>query len=369
MYYILYFIFSLLAAFVLTIFSLLGIRIYIQKKIIRKSKISTSANGYCLVETVTIGGIDQAILIQGCDKNKPILLILHGGPGMPFPGVSCRAVENISQVTTSKLIENFILIYWDQRGTGKSYNNKISKDSMNIKQYISDANELVDKLREKFNVEKVYLAAISWGSVIGLNLANQFPNKFYAYFGISQVINWVESDKLVYPWTLEYAKSVNNKKAELELMKVGYPPYDDSYDRWKVLRNWLMKFGGYTYNDSFIKTPNPMSIIRHLLVSPDYTIKDVLNTFKGMPLAFCDGMINDISKIDFSKIHHIEVPVYFFHGRHDKVCDINILEQFFDQLNAPLGKDLIWLDNSAHFFYIDDAKKVERIIIENVLSI
>jgi hypothetical protein len=122
-----------------------------QKKILRRNNIKTSANGYCFVETMTIGGFKQSILVQTYNKSKPILLVIHGGPGMPFPGVSCRDVENVSQFTTSKLLENFILIYWDQRATGKSYNGEISKDSMNIKQYILDAGELVDRLREKFD--------------------------------------------------------------------------------------------------------------------------------------------------------------------------------------------------------------------------
>jgi hypothetical protein len=72
---------------------------------------------------------------------------------------------------------------------------------------------------------------------------------------------------------LEYAKSTNNKIAQQELMKVDCPSYEDSYERWKVLRNWLMKFGGYTYKENFINSPNPMSTIKQFLISPDYTIK------------------------------------------------------------------------------------------------
>jgi pimeloyl-ACP methyl ester carboxylesterase len=355
--------------FVLAMLSLLIFRMYSQKKIIRKSKIETFPNGHSFVETVTIGGLKQSILVQGGHKNNPILLVLHGGPGMPFPGVSCRAVENVLQTTTSKLIENFTLVYWDQRATGKSYSDKINKDSININQYISDASELVDKLRDKFSVEKIYLSGISWGSVIGLNLAIQYPNKFYAYFGMPQIINWAESDKLAYPWAVEYAKSTNNKKAQQELMKVGLPPYEDSYEKWKVLRNWLMKFGGYTYKENFINPPNPMLTVKQLLISPDYTIKDVISTLKGISLAFCNEMINDISKIDFLKTRNIEIPVYFFHGRHDKVCNTYLMELFFNNLQAPLGKKLIWLDNSAHFFCTEDAKKVEEIIIESIQSI
>jgi|GEM_PF-4454102 len=127
-----------------------------------------------------------------------------------------------------------------------------------------------------------------------------------------------------------------------------------------------MAIGGFkqSINDSSIKTPKPITSIRHLLFSPYYTIKDFINTFKGMSLAFCKGKINDICNIDFLEINRLDIPVYFFHGRHDRVCSVSIMSQFFNQFDAPLGKELIWLDRSSHFFCIDDAKKVERIIIE-----
>lgn len=366
MYYLLYILFSLFAIFVLILFSLLIVRAYIQKKHVTRSKKDTSPNGYCYTETITLGGIDQSILVQARNKDKPVLLVLHGGPGMPFPGVSCRSVENILQVTTSKLIDNFILVYWDQRGTGKSYSNRIEKHSLHMNQFISDANDLVDNLREKFKVEKIYLAGISWGSVIGLNLVNQFSNKFFAYFGLAQIVNWAESDKLFYSWAVEYAKIMHNQKAINELMKIGYPPYNEGAEKWNVLRKWQMRFNGYIYKENIVNPPNPLSSIKHLLTSPDYKISDVVNTFKGMPLVFNDKMMIDISEIDFFNINEIEIPVFFFHGRHDKVCDVNLMERFFDQLSAPSGKNIIWLDNSAHFFYSDDAEKVEEIIIKSI---
>jgi pimeloyl-ACP methyl ester carboxylesterase len=329
-----------------------------------------SPNGFCYTETTTIGGIDQTILVQAKNKEKPVLLVLHGDPGMPFPGVCGRAVNYVSQFTAPKLIENFTLVYWDQRGTGRSYHKNISKDSMNLNQYILDAGELVDYLRNKFNVNKIYLAGISWGSIIGLNLVNQFPEKFFAYYGLSQIINWAESDRIIYPWVMNYATSTDNKKAIKQLRNAGVPPYDDSFEKWNILRRWLMKFNGYVYKNDSIKgkAPNPTAFITHLFTSPDFTIKNALNTFKGMVLSYNNEMIHDISKVDFTKLDEIEIPVYFFHGRHDKVCDVDLMEQTFNQLVAPLGKRLIWLDNSAHFFYTEDAKKVEEIMIQSALS-
>ena len=35
------------------------------------------------IETVMLGGVSQTITIRGVDRTKPVLLHLHGGPGMP----------------------------------------------------------------------------------------------------------------------------------------------------------------------------------------------------------------------------------------------------------------------------------------------
>jgi hypothetical protein len=44
----------------------------------------TSPNGIDSLERVRIGGIDQWIEIRGQNVNNPILLFIHGGPGIAF---------------------------------------------------------------------------------------------------------------------------------------------------------------------------------------------------------------------------------------------------------------------------------------------
>jgi hypothetical protein len=51
---------------------------------IAKDRVITSPNGIASLERVRIGGIDQWIEIRGQNVNNPILLFIHGGPGIAF---------------------------------------------------------------------------------------------------------------------------------------------------------------------------------------------------------------------------------------------------------------------------------------------
>jgi proline iminopeptidase len=62
--------------------------------------------------TVTIDGREQALMIRGTDAEAPVLLHLAGGPG----GTDIGAMR-----LDPTLEEDFVVVTWDQPGTGKSY--------------------------------------------------------------------------------------------------------------------------------------------------------------------------------------------------------------------------------------------------------
>ncbi len=125
------------------------------------------------------------------------MLFIHGGPSMPMPSVSCRGLDYVLITTTKELVKHFAIVYWDQRGTGKSYSNNIPKESINLKQFVSDGKEVVDYLRKHLNQDKIHLIGYSWGTVISLLLVYQYPEKFYSYTAFSQITKWAENDYLI----------------------------------------------------------------------------------------------------------------------------------------------------------------------------
>lgn len=341
---------------------------------ILKSKIDfeiSTSTGISEITEVQLGNVPQTILIQGENRTNPILLFLHGGPSMPLPGVSCKGRDYVMTMTMKELIKHFVVVFWDQRGTGKSYSSDIPQETMTVKQFVSDANELTDYLRRRFEKEKLFLAAHSWGTVIGLNLVTQYPDKYHSYVGMSQIVSWVENDKLALKWAKEEAARRGNQKALKQLEDIGEPPFLESFEQWGVLRNWQLRFNSMFYSDKKVKHPGMMGLAKITLQSKEYSLKDVYQTFyKGFKLVYHQAFIEELATFNFEEtLSNPAIPVTFIHGKKDVHVNGSLVESYFNGMKAEKGKRLIWLENSSHAFYHDDARIVEQRLIEELIHL
>lgn len=325
------------------------------------------SSGIDSVEKINLGGVEQAVLIQAVNPNNPVLLFIHGGPCMPVPGIASRGQNYAISTTTKNLVEHFVLVFWDQRGSGKSYNKAIPAESFSVEQFISDCNELIDILKERFNKEKIYLAAHSWGTIIGLSIASRYPQKLHAYIGISQIMNWTENDSLCYDWVKAKAYEANDKKTLDKLERLGRPPYVKSFKQFSEFRGPLMKYKSMIYESETVKHPGMVGGLKIFLNSPDYSLKDIFNTFySAYNLTYTQNLIEDLAKVDLHAINRIEIPLYFLHGRQDVHVDGKTVKKFYEKVEAPSGKQLVWYDQSSHMFHPEDARKIEDYIIKLV---
>ena len=62
---------------------------------------------------VEVGGIQQWITIRGEDRNNPVLLFLHGGPG--------DATNPWGYAGFRLWLKHFTVVQWDQRGAGRTF--------------------------------------------------------------------------------------------------------------------------------------------------------------------------------------------------------------------------------------------------------
>lgn len=323
-----------------------------------------SEKGLDVVERVNLGGFEQSILIQAENPENPVLLFVHGGPCMPVPGVVSRGQDYNVSITTKNLVKHFVLVFWDQRGAGKSYSSSIPPGSIRADQFMQDCNELIDYLRERFAKEKIYLAGHSWGAVIGLTMASKYPEKLHAYVGISQIMNWLEVDRLSYRWMKGKVEKEGDKKTLKKMIALGEPPYND-LKKWLDFRSVLLRKNSMIYKDEKVKHPGMMAGFKTFLNSPEYSLKDIYHTFRSSyDLTYTQALIEDLAKIDFHQVNRLEVPVVFFHGDKDFHVDGGPVQQFVDRLEGPCKKEMIWLGKSAHMLHPDDARCIEEYFIK-----
>jgi len=314
-----------------------------------KRKIKKSIN---VIEMVQLGGVNQWISIRGRDSSKPIMLFLHGGPG------AARRYYNY------QLEKSFLVVNWDQRGAGNSYTNEVTKESINVEQLISDTNELVEFLKKKFNKDKIFLVGHSWGSFLGISTAYRYPDNFYAYIGIGQVVNGRMNEQISYNYTLDMARKYKNNKAIEELTTISKMEdglYCNGRTGIHAERQWLYELGeNKSKKLSFYRWLNSIMTKRIFPV-------DNVQYRKGLNFS-AEALWGWSDNVDlFHQIPKMKIPTFFLTGRYDYVSTFELTSRYYNQLEAPI-KELIWFEWSSHAPHIEEPVKYYK-IMKKILSI
>lgn len=304
------------------------------------------------LEKVDLGGVKQTILITGNDTSKPILLMLHGGPG--FPELPFFRTYN------KELDNDYIMVNWDQRGAGLSYSKDIPASTMTIEQMVSDAHDLVTLLKKRFHRDKIFVLGHSWGTCLGLFLVHSYPEDFYGYISVGQLVNMVQNERESLKYTIGEAKRTGNKKAtqELSIIPKDYPlPDSISLDHLYTERKWLSFFGGVIHGQK------DYSKVFNSITAPEYKLYDEQQTSKAE--FFCmSNLWPQLVKVDFFKTApELKVPVYFFVGRYDYNTPFSIAAEYYKQVKAPY-KRLVWFEKSGHMMPFEETAKFNALVKE-----
>jgi pimeloyl-ACP methyl ester carboxylesterase len=347
---------TILAGLFLLIFvSLLTYRVYLE----RMTRIDT-VNGISSLEEITLGNIKQWIFIRGTDQNNPVLIFLHGGPGVPFLGMPSSRTED------AELIKHFTVVHWDQRGAGKSYSKDTPVESMTFDRLVEDCNELIDYVRDRFNARKVFIVAHSGGTIIGIKTAYKYPEKIHAYVGVAQIINDLEHQKISYRFIVDEAKKTGNVRIVKAIEAIGPPPFD-SLDKFNKKDGYVSRFGGIYHGKDSI----PMWVLGlSFLTSPEYSLFEGFETFSMRGFDFTmNAMYEEYKSINLSEeIGSMKVPVFFFEGKFDWAIPLEPVKIFFDSLEVENGKHFIVFEYSGHFPMVEEKEKYEELLIALVLN-
>jgi proline iminopeptidase len=316
-------------------------------EIIAELRRIVTADGIERLEKVSIGGIDQWVSIRGTDSRNPVLLMLHGGPGwvsMPTSWYFQRGWE-----------EYFTVVQWDQRGAGKTYVENPPEEvapTMTPERMVADAEEMVAWLRAEFGQDRIFVLGHSWGSYLGIQLAQRRPEWLHAYIGVAQGTDMPESERLGWEFAMEQAQRAGNAEAIADLESVA--PYGGENPvplaHLYTQRKWLNHYGGMMYGRTGGEAE--AAAVR---LSPEYTDADVMAVWEANAFS-ADRLLAEVLTLDMTAVTELECPLILFLGRHDHNVSSRLAAEWFKRVEAP-SKSLVWFEHSAHEILVEEPGK------------
>jgi pimeloyl-ACP methyl ester carboxylesterase len=306
--------------------------------------------------TVEIGGIPQGMFIQSVDPSNPVLLFLHGGPGM---------VEFFMEQEYPTGLENhFTMVWWEQRGAGMSFSPDIPPETMTMAQMISDTVEVADYLRTRFGQDRILLLGHSWGAYLGVQVAAAAPDRFSAYVGMAQIVHQLESEIMARAYMIEAYRARGDEAMVRRLEAASVSMEEGTSPEWMRLRDTAMhRIGvGHTRDIDSVVTGIflPMWRVRA------YTVAEKINIWRGKLWSrpfFWDNLLRD----DLSaRLTEFALPVYFFVGRHDQTANPELSRAYFEAIEAPV-KGFYMFENSAHSPLFEEPVRATEILLQDVL--
>jgi proline iminopeptidase len=336
-------------------------RKYLQHQVAEKRAIS-SPNGIDSLEPVRIGGIDQWIEVRGQNVNNPVLLWIHGGPGIAFIPLAGAFQDPLEKY--------FTVVQWDQRGAGKTYGSndkELQRQTMNIPQMEQDTLEVANYLRNRFKREKIIVVGHSWGSVLGLWLAHEHPELIYAYVGVGQVVNMKQNRETMYQDALQQARNRQIEEAVKELESLEpYPPPNIDFGKDSIVNKWSgALLGPPTSGKGFT---NIRRLLTDVVSAPEYSLADDYSFIQGQQLSL-KTLIPQLMKVDLNELGvDFREPIFFFEGRNDSDCRPALIWTYSQTIKAP-KKGFIWFENSGHFPFFDEQQKFRDELVQQVLPL
>lgn len=307
-------------------------------------------NSIALLEKVNLNGSEQWITIRGQDVSKPILLNL----GMGGPGGGGFATRSLFE----PLEKDFVVVSWDEPGTGKSYN-AVPFSALNKQRYVEDAHALTLYLQQRFHQEKIYVYGTSWTSILGIWLVQEYPELYHAYIGNGQMVDIIRDDTMGYELALKYSVERGDAKMVETLQRNGPPPYYDD--------EMLGKYVAYldVLND-YMNSPRYTLVVPIVpFVAPEYGLIDKVNHTRGLIRSF-EVVYPQLQMVDFiTQAAKLDVPVYIFAGKDDVNAMSSLVEEYVNILEAP-HKELIWLEG-GHGLSGENIGQFVNVMVNKVL--
>jgi proline iminopeptidase len=304
------------------------------------------------MERIMIGDVKQSVWFRGRDTRAPVLILLHGGPG--------ASESALFRHFNAALEDHYVVVYWEQRGTGRSYHRGVPRGSMSIARIEHDLDELVELVRKRFGTDRIVLLGHSWGTIVGTRYTYRHPEKIAAYVGVGQITNFAERERRSLQWALDQAAARGDQRAAARLEAIAPAPQSVADEL--ELGKWVERFdgalrGGLTTG----------ALIWAALQTDEANLVDLWKFGAGNRFSL-NALREEYSRVDLTGLREFDIPVVFLLGRHDWHVPSVLGAQYFETITAPC-KQLVWFEESAHNPPFEEPEAFVRVMVEEMLPL
>jgi pimeloyl-ACP methyl ester carboxylesterase len=257
-----------------------------------------------------------------------------------------------------RLEDAFTVVYWDQRGCGRSLRGANGHSNLSVERMASDAVAILDLLQKRFG-RKTCVTGFSLGATIGAYAAAKRPDLVSTLLAVGTDIDGPGAGTGAYEFALKTARERDNQKAIAQLMAIGPPPHLSS-SQFSTRVRWATNFGGVSRHQTYNTLVR--GLLASLVWSSDYSIADIIRTVRGIGTTQA-AMLPELADLDLVKLlPRLGVPVVMVQGRLDQVAPGSAAQRYVDTLEAPT-KELVWFETSAHTPHLDEPGKFRDLLM------
>lgn len=298
-------------------------------------------NSISELRKVEINGANIEMMIRGKDKDNPVVLFVHGGP--------CCSEIPYARKYQSTLEENFTIVHYDQRGSGKSYEFGKDYSGVTASVHVDDLIAFTQYISTYLRKEKIILIGHSYGTYIAAMAASQHPEMYLAYVGIGQMSDTIESELDGLELCIEAAEKAGNKDDTEKLRALT-----DSISNGEEItpRNYVRKYGfaARQINDN-------ADYWMGYFFGTEYNMTDAIRLYtasiKYQDTLILEALNNPITEI----VNRLDIPVYFVMGAYDGMTSPKAAENYLNSLKGEEIHEMVVFENSAHYPQFEEPDK------------
>ncbi|MGD9658059.1 MAG: alpha/beta fold hydrolase, partial [Methylocystis sp.] len=183
----------------------------------REESLTDSSGPIAASGFVDINGARLYVETRGDRADAPLLVWLHGGPG--------GTERPLFRYFNSDLERRFLVVYYDQRGAGRSFDPDAPAASLTIAQHVADLDRLIEHLRRRHGRNRILLVGHSWGAALGMLYGKAHPDKISGLIAVAPIISFSEQHRREYAYDLQEATRRGDEDVLRDLREIGPPPY------------------------------------------------------------------------------------------------------------------------------------------------